>query len=382
MANKEKSRGEQLEEDIKQTFLYFALLSSLYSKNIYKTIAEIKNATSFDKYQKISASKVSAKFVNKFKNEYNTRFEKALSELVNKYEKYCGEWIYEKENLFKYRGINVEEQRKSLTKIVDKQLEEMVKDMVKKLDFNNVIVVNSLNRPLTLQKQLENVINKALEIKQNIELDFDKKMAKYIIEVADSGLRVDYGGGVTLGIETIAEKTAYFDLKQNYQELEDILGKKLECDGIEIDVHDNPRPSHEFMQGKQYSKGETVTINGITYLSAQEQGIYDRLYVDYNCKHFETPIILGVSKPRYTIAELEEIKTENSRLININGTAHTRYEWSQIANEINRRIDKYEKRYDGFKTTGDKARVEKYSELVTRNQDKLNEIKQELRTAR
>ena len=60
------------------------------------------------------------------------------------------------------------------------------------------------------------------------------------------------------------------------------------------------------------------------------QGVYARLYEDYNCQHYETDIILGVSEPRYSPEELARLKAENERQFEINGTTKDGYGWSQV----------------------------------------------------
>ena len=67
------------------------------------------------------------------------------------------------------------------------------------------------------------------------------------------------------------------------------------------------------MQGKQYSIVRQKTINGVTYEDAYEQGVDGSggLLNDYGCLHYKTPIILGISEPRYS--EKGTCKVERTR---------------------------------------------------------------------
>ena len=88
------------------------------------------------------------------------------------------------------------------------------------------------------------------------------------------------------------------------------------------------------MEGKQYAKGHGVTVNGVYYEGAIDKGVYDRLYVDYNCQHYETDIILGVSEPRYSSEELARLKAENEKEYEINGINKDGYGWSQVLRNL------------------------------------------------
>ena len=96
-----------------------------------------------------------------------------------------------------------------------------------------------------------------------------------------------------------------------------MIGKELGCDGIEIDWHTNPRPSHEFMQGKQFALGKGRTVNGEHFPSADEA--LERLG-DYGCLHFKKPIICGISEPRYSKEELARLNEENKKHTKLTAT--------------------------------------------------------------
>lgn len=86
------------------------------------------------------------------------------------------------------------------------------------------------------------------------------------------------------------------------------------------------------MQGKQYCTGESRTINGIYFVGFEEidpespDGLSaSEALNDYNCKHYRTPIICGISEPRFTKEQLQQIKDDNTREYEIDGKKGNRY---------------------------------------------------------
>ena len=69
------------------------------------------------------------------------------------------------------------------------------------------------------------------------------------------------------------------------------------------------------MQGKQFILGKAKTINGVHFESADEA--LERLQ-DYGCQHYKTPIICGISEPRYSPEELKRLKLSFSALLPYN----------------------------------------------------------------
>ena len=156
-------------------------------------------------------------------------------------------------------------------------------------------VMGANGKPIGMQKYYTDVLDKAVMQVTTGATDFHTAMRDSIKELGGSGIRVDYGGGVTRRLDTVIRQNLLWGAKQASVEYNNMIGEELGCDGIEIDWHSNPRPSHEFMQGKQYVLGKSRTINGFHFESADEA--LERLQ-DYGCLHFKTPIICGVSEPR------------------------------------------------------------------------------------
>lgn len=218
-----------------------------------------------------------------------------------------------------------------------------------------------------LQKYYTDVLDKAVMQVTTGATDFYTSMRDNIIELGGSGVRVDYGGGVTRRLDTAVRQNLLWGAKQASTEYNTMIGEELGCDGIEVDFHSNPRPSHEFMQGKQYVLGKVRTINGIYFESADEA--LERLQ-DYGCLHYKTPIICGISEPRYSAEELKRLNEQNAKTYEIDGKTVTGYEATQMQRRLESSVRNEKTTRELAKASGDKALVKRCNERIKAYQGK------------
>ena len=243
-----------------------------------------------------------------------------IKDLPNTYTSLFDEWHKGNEYMYKYRGV-------PFVDVADnKDLQKIIKSYSKKsgaelLDFTKtraIKVLDANGKPVALRKQILKSFDDASKLVIEGKTDFYSTMRKSVLELGGSGARVEYPNGMTRRLDTVVRQNMLYNAKMSSREYNKQIGKELGTDGIEIDLHANSRPSHRYMEGKQYAKGHGVTINGVYYEGAIDKGVYDRLYVDYNCQHYETDIILGVSEPRYSPEELARLKVFLRKAITTN----------------------------------------------------------------
>ena len=222
-----------------------------------------------------------------------------------------------------------------------------------------------------LQKYYTDVLDKAVMQVTTGATDFHTAMRDSIIELGGSGVRVDYGGGVTRRLDTAVRQNLLWGAKQASTEYNTMIGEELGADGIEVDFHSNPRPSHEFMQGKQYVLGKARTINGIHFESADEA--LERLQ-DYGCLHYKTPIICGISEPRYSPEELKRLNEQNAKKYTVDGKEYSGYEVTQMQRRLESSVRNEKTTRDLAKASGDNALVKRCNERIKAYQGKYNEI--------
>lgn len=222
-----------------------------------------------------------------------------------------------------------------------------------------------------LQKYYTDVLDKAVMQVGTGATDFHTAMRDTIVELGGSGVRVDYGGGVTRRLDTAVRQNLLWGAKQASTEYNTMIGEELGADGIEVDFHSNPRPSHEFMQGKQYVLGKARTINGIHFESADEA--LERLQ-DYGCLHYKTPIICGISEPRYSAEELKRLNEQNAKRYTIDGKEYSGYDITQSQRKIESAVREQKTIRNLARASGDKMLVKKCNDKIKAYRKKYDEI--------
>lgn len=202
--------------------------------------------------------------------------------------------------------------------------------------------------------------------------DFYTAMRDTVQAMGGSGIRVNYPGtNITRRLDTAVRQSLLWGAKQASNAYNEMIGEELGCDGIEIDWHANPRPSHEFMQGKQYVLGRARVINGVKFESANEA--LERLE-DYGCLHFKSPIICGVSEPRFGKKELERLKAKEKQTYNIDGKEMTGYEATQAMRRLETAVREQKAIKDIAQAEGDKELVNRCNKRIKTYQSKYDEI--------
>ena len=232
-------------------------------------------------------------------------------------------------------------------------------------------VLGENGKPIGLQKYYIDVLDKAVMQVTTGSTDFHTAMRDSIIELGGSGVRVDYGGGVTRRLDTAVRQNLLWGAKQASIEYNTMIGEELGADGIEVDFHSNPRPSHAFMQGKQYVLGKARTINGVYFESADEA--LERLQ-DYGCLHYKTPIICGISEPRYYPEELKRLNEQNAKRYTIDGKEYSGYEVTQMQRRLETAVRNEKTTRELAKASGDNALVKRCNERIKAYQGKYAEI--------
>ncbi len=232
-------------------------------------------------------------------------------------------------------------------------------------------VLGANGKPIGMQKYYTDVLDKAVMQVTTGATDFHTAMRDSIIELGGSGVRVDYGGGVTRRLDTVVRQNLLWGAKQASVEYNEMIGEELGCDGYEVDFHANPRPSHEFMQGKQFVVGKARTINGVHFDSFDEAN--ERLQ-DYGCLHYKTPIICGISEPRYSPEELKRLNEQNAKTHNINGKDVSGYEAQQMMRRVETAIREQKSIKQTAQASGDKALVKQCNDKIKAYKGKYEQI--------
>lgn len=279
-----------------------------------------------------------------------------IRSLKKAYSNELDDWHNNSQYMYNYRGekfIKAAENDK-LQAIVEQYAKQNAEDIVNLTQTKALSVYwKDPAKPLHFQDAIYKAFGDAVKTVTEGNGDFYSSMRTAIKNLSGGGVRVDYGNGITRRLDTVVRQNMLWGIKQSHKEYNELVGREIGSDGIEIDYHTNSRPSHRYMQGKQYAKGAAgKTVNGVFYPSAEKEGVYARLYEDYGCRHYEKDIILGVSVPRYTDEELKRFEEQDRKIYKIGGIEKDGYGWSQVMRNLETEIRKSKDQINALKAFG------------------------------
>lgn len=295
------------------------------------------------------------------------------------YKQEFGEWERESSALYGYRGV---EQVPTDKETINAYTRGTVVEMINITDTRALCVIDGNGEVIRFQDEIYQAFGDAVKAVTGGEADFYTAMRKTIQNLGGGGVRVYYGSNITRRLDTVVRQNLLYGIKKANLEYSDKVANDLDCDGYEIDAHANSRPSHEFMQGKQYCIGESRTINGMYFAGFEEidpespDGLSaSEALNDYGCRHYRTPIICGISEPRFTKEQLQKIKDDNARVYEIDGKKGNGYYWSQRMRALESEIRKSKDEINALKAFGNsKPQIQDLRVRIKALKAKYNEI--------
>ncbi len=183
---------------------------------------------------------------------------------------------------------------------------------------------------------------------------FDSAMFNILKDIGTSGIKtLNYQSGRSIRLDSALRMHLNSKISELHNEIQQVIGKELNTDGVEISVHSNPAPDHEYAQGRMFSneefeklqegriakdyKGRNITLNH------NHKDSY-RPISELNCRHYIFSVILGVDEPQYSDEQLKEIIENNDKGFKLydkrSGTykKYTNYEGTQLMRNLERKI--------------------------------------------
>lgn len=208
-------------------------------------------------------------------------------------------------------------------------------------------LIRDLQKPGSLKFQPINdtyntIMDEAIQsVKSGV--DYRVAMRRALKQLADSGIRRMYwDSGYTQRLDTAVRRNLLEGVRAIDQGVEDIVGDEVNADGRELSAHANCAPDHEPFQGHQFTNQEFEKLqNNEDFTDIQNihfNGV-DRIIGQYNCRHVARSIIIGVTKPKYTEAQLQKFIDDNADGYTLpNGKHLSLYECTQMQRQLETRI--------------------------------------------
>lgn len=225
---------------------------------------------------------------------------------------------------------------------------------------------------MPLAGTFQTAIDKAVFVVSTGTQDFNSAMRQTITEIGGSGVRTNYASGVSRRLDSMIRQNILWGAKQASIAYNNEAAEELGCDIFYVDYHSNPRPSHEFMGGKQFSLGDAFTDSRGEYYPDGRLAL-ERLQ-DYGCLHFATRGIAGVSESPYSQADIRRLRAEDSRSVEIDGITKSKYEWKQTQRKLEVAVRQQKGIVITAKASGDRALAEQAQAKIKSLQNKYTHI--------
>lgn len=167
--------------------------------------------------------------------------------------------------------------------------------------------------------------------------DYNSAIRSTMRKLGGDGLRVTYESGKTRRMDSAIRQNIVDSVRQVAAEAQKQIGQEIGADGVELSAHPFSASDHEPAQGRQYKIAEFQKMQSgqdFEDVDGNKYKGFARPITQWNCRHFPSYIILGVSQRRYTDQQLAEWKRENHKGCEIDGKQYTTYEASQLMRKL------------------------------------------------
>ena len=194
----------------------------------------------------------------------------------------------------------------------------------------------------TIDDTYRSVVDEAIQSVRS-GVDYRVAMRKTLKQLTNSGIRrMTWESGYTQRLDTVVRRNILEGIRSINQLIEDENGKKINADGKEISAHMNCALDHEPFQGHIFTNQEFDNLQNnlnFTDINNESFSAVERVIGEYNCRHIAYSVIIGVSKPRYSLDKLHQMIENNHRGYTLpNGQHKTLYECSQVQRQLETKI--------------------------------------------
>lgn len=220
-----------------------------------------------------------------------------------------------------------------------------------------------------IDENYQEAVTNAIDAVARGVTDYRSAIRDTMRKLGGDGLRITYESGVTRRMDTALRQNVLDGVKQIQQEAQRLIGEEIGATGVELSAHPFSAVDHEPAQGRQFSLQEFSRMQAGQPFTDADGNRYDgfkRPIGEWNCRHFASYIILGVSPRRYTDAQLKAWKEMNHKGCTIGGKHYTVYEASQLMRQLETSVRRQKDIANLAKLSGDdKLRREAQAKIVT-----------------
>ena len=183
-------------------------------------------------------------------------------------------------------------------------------------NLSNTLAYKIDDRTLTLRQMYTRTVDKAIYEAQSGTVDYYTAMRKSIKQLSNNMRVLEWESGTVRRLDSHIRQNLLDGIRQLNQQMLDYHGKQFGSDGVELSAHAISAPDHAPIQGRQFSNEQFFRMqNQLSFEDANGNNYpaMPRRIGEWNCKHIEFPIVLGVSKPVHTEEQLKEFQKNSEK---------------------------------------------------------------------
>ena len=231
----------------------------------------------------------------------------------------------------------------------------------------------------SIDDSYRDAVDKAIQAVQSGAVDAEEAIRKVVKQLLDSGIRRLYWeSGYSQRLDTAVRRNIQDGVKQINQRIQDEIGKQVGADGKELSVHANSAPDHEPFQGHQFRNEEFDKLqNNEDFMDVLGNKFVavNRVIGQFNCRHVARSIFVGVTKPRYTVEQLNTFIANNHKGYTLpNGKHLTMYECTQMQRQLETKIRYAKDEQIVMREAGDKQGAKIARQKVLKYIDQYNKF--------
>lgn len=386
--------NEELQEQLVKRFTNrFSKFNEKVLEELGQAIKQIGDLTPSDAYKLAQQLKYNTT-VRDLEQELSRITGKSIEEIQKILEYVAKENIAFSKPFYEAKSLNVPiyEYHGELQRIVNSMAKLSAESFVNIARSTGFRLLDTDKKPMffNLEETYHKVIDEAVYAVTTGKESYNQLMRDTLRQLAHSGVRkIEYESGYTRRIDTVVRMNVMDSIRQVSNESQSIFGKEFGADGVEITVHVYPAPDHAHAQGRQFSHKEFEKFQNHEKCRDYHGHVYHvienrkqrRAISEYNCYHVANQVVLGISKPLYSDAELQKIIDDNNKGIEIDGKQYTIYEATQLQRRIETEIRKSKEENILAKVSGDDELVLSSQQRITSLVNKYKQISKQANLA-
>lgn len=183
--------------------------------------------------------------------------------------------------------------------------------------------------------------------------DYNSVIRETVKRIGREGLQVEYESTYIAAdgqlkhrrkrLDSAVRQNVLDGIRQVQQKAQELIGKEIGADGVDITAHPNSAPDHGPVQGRRFNLENFQRMqSGLDFedVDGNQYEGFERPITQWRCRHLIFYILLGVTRRMYTDEQLEDWEQDNQKGCIIDGKHYTRYEATQLLRNLETEIRK------------------------------------------